>query len=218
MMKIHWTAFLLGALLLTALPASGGNKSCYWNAPGLPYSQKPPPGTGEATDSGGPLAVTHGMLLAAPHLLWKYACLVIDEKDLAIPREIYRRWGCTATSSLGRMIEGLADGGVYVSEIMRSYPYGVDENREEFKEFCTFVDAVDPECFRNQPIETGPNDKQRIEAMNARIAKKFPQCVEKWPEMKSYGKWLMERDFFNSEKLRAMARRDRALLESAAVE
>lgn len=216
-MKTSWTAFLLGALLLTASPAAGGNKSCYWNAPGLPYSQEPPPGTAEATRSGNPLTVTHALLLNAPHLLWKYACLVIDEKDLAIPREVYRRWGCTATSSLGRMIEGLADGGVYVSEIMRAYPYAVDENRDEFIDFCAFVDAVDPECFRNQLIEGAPDDA-RINEINDRLAQELPHCVEKWPKMKSYEESLLDRYFLKSDRFLAMTRHDRALLESAAVE
>ena len=153
----------------------------------------------------------------APHLAWKSACGVIDEEDLAGPPKIYQRWGCSPTSSLGQMVEGLANGGVFVSGLMNSLPHGVDQDRTFFDEFCAFIDDVDPGCFRERQWKCDP-DNAKKQKHNRKFAERLPQCVDKWPVLKSYEERMRDSDVFKSDVGREMVRRDRALLESAAVD
>jgi hypothetical protein len=204
-MKLFFGAILGGALMAISAEASADNKVCYWNAEGMPYSKAPPPDAGEPLFSGGPLQALDAMHMEAPQLMYKAASGSIEDADLVRPREVYRRWGCSTDSSMGQMIEGLASGGVFLSQGMSFLEYATDKYVDEFAEHCPLLKGVDPICFRVSG--TFPKDAER-----------YPQCVESWPKIRTFGEFFAE--IIEREKAVAneLSRQDRAHIESAGVD
>jgi hypothetical protein len=187
-----------------ALPGASlaDNKFCYWNADGLPYSKAPPPDAEEPPVSGGPILALFVMHMEAPHLALKSACGLIEDADLARPREVYRMWGCSDESSMAQMIEGLAHGGVFVSTGMSFLDYAREKHGAEFAENCRLLKDIDPICFRL--VDALPKD-----------AEQNPQCVDAWPRIKMFGKFLSEIGERDKALASDLSQKDRALIESA---
>lgn len=201
-MKQILAVILVGTFAAVATEASADNKFCYWNAEGLPYSKEPLPNTDEAVVPGGPIQALGAMILEAPQLMFESVCGVIDDADLVKPREVYRRWGCSADSSMGQMIEGLASGGVFVSPAMSFLEFASDKYEEEFAPHCALLAGIDPICYR---ISGGfPKDVER-----------YPQCVEAWPKIKAFGEFYSEIKGRERAVLRELSQKDQSLIESA---
>ena len=214
-------AFAVVIALVFVTPARSEPSGCYWNAAGLPYSvaARPfvdvPPAFRRKI-GGTPEIVTVAFFMSAPDLAFKSACGVIDDQDMANARRIYLRWGCSPESSLGQMIEGLSEGGVFVWELMTALPIYFEAHRQELAEFCAFIDSVPPKCFRGRPID-GDEDDERIKELNAKQARLKPECVDKWPRFRLF-KDAANEILSLDPPLSALVQRDRALLESAGVD
>lgn len=206
----RWRSLTLGAVLagaVMAMPAEApaDNKVCYWNAEGLPYSKAPPPDAGEALFPGGPMQALFAIHMEAPQLVFKAACGIIEDADLARPREVYRRWlGCSPDSSMAEMIEGLESGGVFVSESMSFLEYASGKYAAEFAEHCPLLKGIDPICFRASGAF--PKDVER-----------YPQCVEAWPKIETFTEFVLEIREHEKAVANELSRQDRALIESAEV-
>lgn len=203
--KLMLGAILAGALMALSAEASADNKVCYWNAEGLPYSKAPPPDAGEPLFSGGPIQALGAMHMEAPQLMIKSACGLIEDADLVRPREVYQSWGCSPDSSMAQMIEGLASGGVFVSELMSFLEYAFGKYAEEFAEHCALLKGVDPICYRAS--ENFPKDVER-----------YPQCVENWPRIRAFADFFTEINKRESAAASELSEKDRSLIESAGVD
>ncbi|MEM8790477.1 MAG: hypothetical protein AAGE80_02575 [Pseudomonadota bacterium] len=213
--------FALTLLACAASQAQAGHLGCYWNAEGLPYSMEPPEGTApnpnpSSTSNGpisSPLNYTFAMHMNNPHLILKHGCGIVDERDIVPARELYEGWGCTAQSSLGRMIEGLPRGGAYVSEASTALKHFIDLYRNDLFEYCAITVAADPICFRIRPIVG--NDAE-IAEINKRQEREHPECLAYWELLEQ--QWYVDKRFNTKAKANQIVTSDGLLVEPTAAE
>jgi hypothetical protein len=206
-MKQFFGAILTGALMAMSAEASADNKVCYWNAEGLPYSMAPPPDAEEALFPGGPMQAIQAIVNASPQLIYQQACGLIGEADLAKPREIYLRWGCSPDSSVGQMVEGLASGGILVSPVMSFIEYAADKYKKEFAEQCPLLKGIEPICYLVSAESPSPKDME-----------KYPHCVGLWRKIESFENFFTEIVKRDEAIFSELSEKDRALIESAGVD
>ena len=155
---------------LAAVPAGAAETTaCYWDAPGLPYAAAPPEGTPAPDPAVTPLDVTFGFAASFPDLPLKAACGVATADDIVVARRKYRHMGCTPESPLGRMIEGLAEGGPFLSEISPFLDWAMATHPDRMAPICRAVTGVEYLCLRTLPEARGP--------LYADAAAAFPHCA-----------------------------------------
>ncbi|MEM1275678.1 MAG: hypothetical protein AAGH74_04065 [Pseudomonadota bacterium] len=190
-------SFLIGAVHASAEP-----RQCYWNVDGLPYSMETPSNATEDEQSLTLVAMLYVMFANSPELVVKSACQDVVETDLEQAREIYRHWGCSRESSIGRMIEGLPTGGVFISSWMTAYQQLYENNPVFSGELCQLVKETDSVCFRTELTGVEDFDKE--------LHAKYPNCALWWSRpFAAKFKTLI------TPEIKEMRARDRALIDAA---